>query len=107
MWEDDLQRHCEEVYDDKEETAEKQKERIMKFKTGGDKDFTDGRCRNYCRPPNCRHQSGLWCSEPGPKLMTQNLELRKKNSPNCEVLSSQMGQEEVHAHGGTEERSRS
>ena len=29
-----------------------------------------------------------WCSEPKPKLMTQNLELRKKNSPNCEVLST-------------------
>ena len=30
------------VYDVKEETAEKQKERIMKLKTEGDKRFTEG-----------------------------------------------------------------
>ena len=48
VWKDELQRHCEEVYDDKEETAEVQKERIMEFKTVGDT-FHGGRtyCRNY------------------------------------------------------------
>ena len=35
------QRHNDEVYDDKEETAEKHEERIMKFKTIGDKHFTE------------------------------------------------------------------
>ena len=44
VWKDELPRRCEEVYDDQEETAEKQKERIMKFKMAGDKPVTeDGR----------------------------------------------------------------
>ena len=34
VWRDDLRLHCEEVFDDKEEMAEKQNERIMTFKTG-------------------------------------------------------------------------
>ena len=41
VWRDEPQRHNDEVYDDKEETAEKQEERIMKFKTIGDKHFTE------------------------------------------------------------------
>ena len=44
VWSDEQQSHCEEVYDDREETAEMQNERIMKFKTSVNKRFTeDGR----------------------------------------------------------------
>ena len=43
VWKEELQRHCEEVYDE-EETAEKQKEIILQFKADGDWHFTeDGR----------------------------------------------------------------
>ena len=42
VWRAELQRHCGEVvYDDKEETAGKQEERIRKFKTAGDTHFTE------------------------------------------------------------------
>ena len=44
VWRDELQRHCEDLCDNQEKTAETQRERIMTFKAEGDKHFTeDGR----------------------------------------------------------------
>ena len=40
VWKEELQKHCEEIFVDKEETTEKQKERIMQFKAEGDRQFT-------------------------------------------------------------------
>ena len=39
--ETELRRHCEEVHDDMEETAEMQEERIMKSKIAGDRHVTE------------------------------------------------------------------
>ena len=40
VWTEELQRHCEEVYDE-EETIKKQKERSSQFNTQGDRKFAD------------------------------------------------------------------
>ena len=56
---DELQRHCEEVYGDEEETAEKQKEIILKFKTDGDMSRSMGKLLK---------SQFTKCSETGPGL---------------------------------------
>ena len=44
VWKEEAQRHCEEDYDDREETADKQMGRIRQVKAEGDRQFTgDGR----------------------------------------------------------------
>ena len=43
MWTDELQRHCQEVYDDKGETILKHEERIKKYTKEGDRHFTEER----------------------------------------------------------------
>ena len=41
IWKEELQRHCEEVFEDVEETIEKQEDRIKEHKKNGDKHFTE------------------------------------------------------------------
>ena len=41
MWTDELQRHCQEAYDDNEETILKHEERIKKYTKEGDRNFTE------------------------------------------------------------------
>ena len=46
---DELQRHCEEVFEDVKETIELWENRIKKYKTDGDRHFTEEGCCDYCQ----------------------------------------------------------
>ena len=41
IWKEELQRHCEEVYEDVEATIEKQEDRIKEYKTKGNRHITE------------------------------------------------------------------
>ena len=49
VWKEKLQRYSEEVHDEEEETAEKQKERISQNKTQCDRQFAEERRNNNTR----------------------------------------------------------